>query len=287
LIRRIRAACRGLLRPNDTGQLQLLIEQTLAGQQPAAISGSNWNTAIESKNAAGATTDGFVAYKFDYTSILRARGSKSSSLKITQSPIENTPNKIRVPYSEQQLQFTPDSATVLDDVDIDRIDQEVDGTPSVQAIGILSFDQAIRTATFIFARNYRGNNRSAATAGDTGGTFQFNLTTSFKAQHLRIGHIVLVDYPQLTLNASLEFHLPLQLMDSLPRSLLSSLLPILNVHRSKLPIIMMTGMWILLDRQMPLWQVAYSVTGWCGHRYRGCLMRKLPSQMILFGLLLN
>ena len=204
LIRRIRASCRGLLRPNDTGQLQLLIEQTLAGQQPAAISGSNWNTAIESKNAAGATTDGFVAYKFDYNSILRERGSKSSSLKITQSPIENTPNKIRVPYTEQELQFTPDSATVLDDKDIDRIDQEVDGTPSIQAIGILSFDQAIRTAAFIFARNYRGNNRSAATAGDTGGTFQFNLTTSFKAQHLRIGHIVLVDYPQLTLNASLE-----------------------------------------------------------------------------------
>ncbi len=196
LIRQLRTACRSTIIPSSTtGKLQLFPDQTLAGQQPSAITGSNYATAIRSKSAGNVTTNGYVAWKFDYSSIL-PESNGQSSLQIDQLDIKDTPNRVSFPFFDEDNGYQSDSLTLVDSEDVGRVDQSVDG--NIPVAGIPNFDQAKRIAATWMARNSRGNTR-----GDTGGTYIFTFKTSFKCMHLRVGHIVLFDYPQLTMNAGL------------------------------------------------------------------------------------
>jgi hypothetical protein len=197
LIRQIRTACRSTLIPSGaTGLLQLFPDQTLAGQQPSVVPGSNYNVAIQSKLANGTVANGYVAWKFDYSSILPGNSGGESSLAIDQLDIKDSPNQIAFQFYDEDNQFQTDSLSLVDSVDIVRVDQSVDG--NIPVIGIPNFDQAKRVASVWIAKNFRGNQR-----GDTGGTYSLTFNTSFRCAHLRVGHIVLFDYTQLGIDADL------------------------------------------------------------------------------------
>ncbi len=198
LIRQMRTSCRSTLVPHPTtGALQLLPDRTLASQQPSAVAGSNYNTAVKSMNEAGTTTAGYVAYKFTYSSILKANAQGDSSFTFEQLPIQSVPNRVSFPFTDEENGFQVDSLSLVDAEDIRRSGQEVNG--SIPIIGVMNFDQASRVSANWMAVNSRGNNR-----GDSGGTYLFSLETTYKCVHLRVGHIVMVEYAQYGLNAGLE-----------------------------------------------------------------------------------
>lgn len=195
---------------NETNLLQFYIDQGLGDQQPAPITGSNDNSAYASYLATGPNAGdgtggvvdyqadgrvgvGYVAYSFDESNILLEGNEPNyrSSLKITQLPSSNTPNRIIVPFQNEAIYCVSDTGTRVDTDDYARMNQTYDST--VQMDGIPNYDQIFRRANNYMARNYRGNPRSPSTYGDTGGTFIIELkTTGLKVGHLRIGQIVSV-----------------------------------------------------------------------------------------------
>lgn len=196
LVRQIRTSCRTTMIPSSsTGLLQIFPEKTLADEQPSAVTGSNYNTAIRSKTSAGVTANGYVAWKFDYSSIIR-ESNKDSSLVIDQLDIKDSINTISFAFSDEDNQYQQDSLTLIDSNDVQRVDQQVNG--QIPVIGIPNFDQSKRVGATWLARKLRGNARQ-----DTGGSYLITIRTSFKCVHLRMGHIVLVGYAQLAIDAGI------------------------------------------------------------------------------------
>lgn len=197
VIRQVRTACRSILIPSPTtGLLQLIPEQTLAQQQSAPISGSNYNTAISSLMPDGTVANGYVAWKFDYSSILGGSGSAKSTLTIDPLDNKSGPNKLSFQFTDEDNQFQQDSLTYTDAVDIIRVGKPIEGT--IAANGLMNYDQAERVAAVFIAKNYRGNQR-----GDSGGTYNISIDTTFKCVHLAVGQLVLFDYPNLNISAGL------------------------------------------------------------------------------------
>lgn len=195
---------------NETNLLQFYIDQGIGDQQPAPITGSNDSSAYASYLATGPNAGdgtggavnyqadgrigvGYVAYNFDETNTMLEGNEPNyrSSLKITQLPSSNTPNRIIIPFQNEAIYCVSDTGTRVDTDDYTRMNQTYDST--VQMDGIPNYDQLFRRANNYMARNYRGNPRSPSTYGDTGGTFIIELKTSgIKVGHLRVGHIVSV-----------------------------------------------------------------------------------------------
>lgn len=197
ILRQLRTACRSILRPNlTTGLMQLIPEQTLGAQQPSAMAGSNYNTAIASIDATGASLPGYVAWKFDYSSILPAPDG-SSSLTLDQLDIKNCPNRVSFEFTDEDNEYQSDSLSLVDSVDVGRVTRPVDG--QIAALGILNYDQAERASATFLAKLDRGNLRR-----DTGGTYSLTFKSSFKCVNLQVGNIVLIDYPQLGINDNLS-----------------------------------------------------------------------------------
>jgi hypothetical protein len=193
VIQGIRNCCKAMLVPNgSTGLLQVFIKQTMADQQPAAITGSNNGTGISSITAAGASATGYSAYDFDESSIL-LNASGVSTLKITQRTVVDSPNSITTNFQDQDNQFVVDSMTELDPVDVTRAAQTVTGGINID--GLNSFDQGQRVFETRFAETFRGNQR-----GDSGGTLLFNFETTQKVAHLQVGQIGRFSHQQLGLS---------------------------------------------------------------------------------------
>lgn len=187
IIRSIRQAHGLLLVPeHSTGKLHLYVKQTLADQQPATISGSNYDTAVASKTAAGVTTNGYVAYKFDAASILRS--DLPISLKELPRSASDSPNRISLSFQDRTNDYAISTLSVVDSDDAGRLDgQEIAGSLAVNADGLTSYADAMRSARVNLAEIHRGN-----TAGDTRGTRVFEWDTTVRGSHLRVGHIVLM-----------------------------------------------------------------------------------------------
>lgn len=189
LIRQVRTSCRSTIVPSSEGGLfQLFPDKTLADQQPAPVDGSNFNTQLTSIKADGTAGTGYVAYRFNYSSVI-PDGSGNSTLNISQLDIKDSPNRVSFPFYDEDNTWAQDSLTVVDSNDVQLVGNPVDGT--IPCIGIPNFDQCKRITSTWIAKNNSGNSR-----GNTGGTFFIKFTTSFKCIHLRMGHIVLLDYPQ-------------------------------------------------------------------------------------------
>lgn len=179
IIRGVRQGCGGVLIPNSTtGKLQLFIEGTLASQQPSAVTGSNYNTAISSKSLTGTVTNGYVAY--DFTKYL---GGKNTSFKIQTQPLSATANRVSFGFANSERDWAGDSVAVPDTSAISRSGQEV--AEQFEAEGINTLDQAKRIAARRLARNLYGNAR-----GDAGGTEIYTWTDSFRTVRCRVGQIV-------------------------------------------------------------------------------------------------
>lgn len=179
VIRAVRQGCGGILVPNSTsGKLQLYIEGTLASQQPSAVAGSNYGTAISSKLLDGTTANGYVAY--DFTKFL---GGKQNSLKVQTQPVAAAPNRVQFQFVNSERDWALDSLSMADSDAIARAQQEVN--EQYEADGINTFDQAKRIARRRLARNLRANGR-----GDAGGTEIFSWLDSFRTVRCRVGQIV-------------------------------------------------------------------------------------------------
>lgn len=179
IIRAVRQGCGAILVANSTsGKVQIFIEGTLASQQPSAVSGSNYNTAISSKSLAGSTVNGYVAY--DFTKFLTDRGE--NSLKVNTQPINATPNKVQFGFANSEREYSGDSISIPDTAAIALAGQEV--SESFEAEGVNTLDQARRIGARRLARNLRGNIRS-----DAGGTEQYEWLDSFRMVRARMGHI--------------------------------------------------------------------------------------------------
>lgn len=179
VIRSVRQGCGAILVPNSsTGKLQIFIEGTLASQQPSAVTGSNYATAVTSKSLAGSTTNGYVAY--DFTKFL---GGRASSLKIQTPAVASAPNRVQFGFINSERDWAGDSLSMLDTAAIARTGQEV--VEQLDADGVNTFDQAKRIARRRLARNLYGNARA-----DSGGTEIYSWTDSFRTVRCRVGHIV-------------------------------------------------------------------------------------------------
>jgi hypothetical protein len=196
LIRGIRNAMKAMLYFDSlTGKLRVVIKETLGSQQPNPIDGSNYTNSISSVDVAGLDADGFVAYSFDDSNIIKENGK--SSLTISQKTNQDSPNKVTVSFLNRENQFSQDSATIVDAEDIARIGQEVFGSFSV--VGPQTFDHVRRVVNTWFAENYRGNPRydyEGSWIGDTGGTIIYDLLTTVRGIHLTVGQLCLVSDQQ-------------------------------------------------------------------------------------------
>lgn len=194
ILRVVLAGYKALLRPNKTdGKLELLIKKTLADQQPAPIAGSNYDEPVISANAAEEEADGYVAYHFNESNILRVDGVPS--LRIEQRPITDTPNRLACAFQDQDYFFTNDTLVKIDLEDVGRAKQEVAGSVAVE--GVVNWDQAARAIETTFAENFRANPRSGANGkNDTGGSWMFEWVSTARAVHLSVGDIVGLTFPK-------------------------------------------------------------------------------------------
>ena len=189
IIRGVRQSCGAILVPNSsTGKLQIFIEGTLASQQPSAVTGSNYNTAISSKSLAGVTTNGYVAY--DFTKFL---GGRTTSFKIQTPALSSAPNRVYFQFANSERDWAQDSISMPDTAGVARAGVE---TPEQYEVdGINTLDQAKRIAQRRLARNLYGNAR-----GDAGGTEIYTWVDSFRTVRCRVGQIVRISSTQFGLS---------------------------------------------------------------------------------------
>ena len=185
--------------PNsDTGLLQLFIRQTLADQQPAPVSGSNYTAGINSKTAGGAIATGYPAYLIDASVILCDGDGGPPKIRPFSLPNAQVPNRVTFAFQDQDNGHQTDS---INEVDSDAVlraggyqsGQEV--SQNFQCLGIPNFDQGIRVTNRYFAEQFRGNELA-----DARGTRLFEVECSWRVAHLRVGHIVLLRYEPMALN---------------------------------------------------------------------------------------
>ncbi len=160
-----------------TGLLELGVRSTLAVQQSAPIAGSNYNTAISSKNLAGGAINGYVAY--DFKDINIGRGSFS----ILDQPVSQSANRLSTQMIDQDRTYVEGTFSKIDTQDVTRVGQEVVG--QLEILGLQNYDQANRIISRNLALNLRGNPNN-----DTRGTERIKFTASFMALHLHIGQII-------------------------------------------------------------------------------------------------
>jgi hypothetical protein len=183
--------CAGIILGRDaaTGQMQCFIEQTLADQQPSAITGSNYSTPVASVKADGTSANGFLAYLFDGSCI------EKGTFKLAGRSLNDTPNTVSFPFQDSANQWVQDTLT-----DVDPFGYSSSGNQEIAApleiLGIENFDQGIRRGNVELAKALYGNSRF-----DAGGTELPSFRTTVKAAHLasRAGYICGISYPQLGL----------------------------------------------------------------------------------------
>lgn len=197
LIRGVRNSMKALLFFDYvSGKLKLQLKQSFASQQPSPIVGSNYNTPVASVTVQGVTQNGYAAYHFDGSNIIKKNGK--STLSITQKVNQEASNKITVPFQNRENGFSQDTSTVVDVEDVERLEQDVFGK-QFPLIGAQTFDHVRRAVITEFAEAYRGNPRldyEGSAIGDTGGTLIFDLETTIKGVHLMVGHLCLISDAQ-------------------------------------------------------------------------------------------
>ncbi len=185
LIAGVLRCCNGYLYWNQTGQLCIGINQTLADQQSSPVPGSNYNTAVSSIHADGSGGTGYAAYLFDETVI------NLKTVEFEQNATVMTPNRININFQDEDNSFVVDSLNEVDPHSVDRAGGALNPGGAVidetlNVTGISNFDQAIRIANVYIAERQYGNE-----GGDARGTRVLSFDTTVRCESLRVGHIVL------------------------------------------------------------------------------------------------
>jgi hypothetical protein len=183
--------------PNSGGALTLVVKQTLADQQPTLPDGSNYSTAVASVHADGTAGNGYVAYAFDESNIIRDNeGRGKPKFNIVQRANSDLPALVTVNWQDEDNQYVVDSLTVADLPALQRVSQNTTAAPPAE--GFANYDQVRRIVNTWFAENAWGNPRN-----DPGGTFQVQITTTFKGVKLQIGQIVMLSWAQAGISQQL------------------------------------------------------------------------------------
>ena len=198
ILQGLRNAMRAVLYfDTNTGKLKVKIKQTLGSQQPSPVLGSNYNTPVDSWTVGGTYHQGYVAYSFDYSNILKDPDTGKLQISVHQLTNNDSPNKSTTVFQNRENGYSQDSLTVVDTEDVSRLGFEVTG--SLIIIGPQTFDHVNRVSNTLLAENFRGNGRAnyeGSYIGDTGGTVIFDLVTSVKALAIGVGDICAVSDPQ-------------------------------------------------------------------------------------------
>lgn len=197
---------RAQLVPNSsTGLLTLRIRQTLADQQPSVVSGSNFNTPVQSLRADGSAASGYVAYRIDEEIIQVERRNDQDVPKFRGPyclPSAQVPNRITFQFQDRDNRYVDDSISIVDTEDVSRAGGYQAGGQQIQqqlpVIGISSFDQATRVGNCLLAESLRGNEMR-----DTRGTRFFEFESTCRLEHLHVGDIVLLQYQALVNSGAL------------------------------------------------------------------------------------
>ena len=187
----------GVAVPNSGGALTLVVKQTLADQQPTLPDGSNYSTAVASVHADGTAGNGYVAYAFDESNIIRDNeGRGKPKFNIVQRSNPDLPALVTVNWQDEDNQYVVDSLTLADLPALQRVSQNTTAAPPAE--GFANYDQVRRIVNTWFAENAWGNPRN-----DPGGTFQVQITTTFKGVKLQIGQIVMLSWAQAGISQQL------------------------------------------------------------------------------------
>ena len=179
IVRGIRQAIGALLFPGPDGRLRLRMEGPLAEQQPSAVDGSNYNTAVSSKLRDGSSANGYAAYRFDE--------SNAWGLRRVGADVSQMPNRVQFGFTDPVQGYATSTFAYTDSEDVARVSEEMPGGLQVTPEGIASYNHAWRAAKLGLAKIHRGNSN-----GDTRGTDYWEWTTSFRGCKLAIGQIVLL-----------------------------------------------------------------------------------------------
>ena len=193
IIRGVRNGARMLIYPDPaTGKLKLVVRQTLAAQQPAPVAGSNYNTAITSKLADGTTANGYVAYRFDASAILRAENG-DSTLKLSSRSNSELPTRLSLQYPDIHNNWALDSLSITDTESLVR-NSNNEAPQSFPIEGVCSHDHAKRAIAVWMAEQLRGNPRTSP-VGDAGATLVAEFESSFKTVRLELGQLCMLHMP--------------------------------------------------------------------------------------------
>jgi len=195
IVRGLRNAARLDVRMDDAGLIDIRVLQTLAGQQPSAVAGSNFDTAIRSKSASGSTVNGFAAYKFDESNILeKSNGELAISRSVEK--IRDAENSYHARFQNEYRAYTEDSVQIYEDVAVATAGK-INAT-TAPILGPVNYDQHLRTIRTLLARRFRGNPQDLPI-----GTWSFDIETTIKGSHLKVNDIVLLDVQKYNLDAGL------------------------------------------------------------------------------------
>jgi Putative phage tail protein len=133
---------------NDSGLLELRVEDTLANQQPTESTGSNAQAQLDG---------GWPAYEFgdnEVSGILRtAKGMPS--FRVYSRGSSDTPNQYTVEFQDQFNDFQQDSLALVNADDELITGQEI--TAGLPALGLPNFNQATRAMSLMLSKSIYGN----------------------------------------------------------------------------------------------------------------------------------
>lgn len=195
IVRGVRNAARLDVRMDDQGLIDVRVLQTLAGQQPSPVAGSNYNTAIRSLSASGSLVNGYAAYRFDESNILQ---KDNGELAISRSveKVRDSENSYHARFQNEYRLWTEDSVQVYEEAAVATA-SKINATSS-PVLGPVNYDQHLRTNSTLLARRFRGNPQDLPI-----GTWSFDIETTIKGSHLKVNDIVLLDVQKYNLDAGL------------------------------------------------------------------------------------
>ena len=189
----------GYMTIGQNGLLQLFINQALGDAQPSTITGSNYNTAVPTIKADNSNTNGYVAYHFNESNIVRTGSGDTTrpDLEFEQAATITTPNQIYIQFQDEDNQYVMDSVGEIDQPATLRAGGALQPGGSLipenlTVTGISNFDQAVRIANVSMAERQRGN-----AADDPRGTMVMTFGTTVKCEHLRVGNLILFSWKAL------------------------------------------------------------------------------------------
>jgi hypothetical protein len=202
-IKALLLCCNGQTRRDPvSGLLQPFIRKTLADQQPSAVPGSNYNTAITSKTAAGVTANGYAAFRFDESNISRPSPDDPPFLRMYSDPSAQVPNRLTASFQDEDNSFSRDSLSVVNPAAVARVGGYLNGeqeiVQSLNILGLSNFDQGHRVMNTFMAERNNGN-----PFNDERGTLYFEFKTDFRALHLRGGDICVLSWSKYGLSNQL------------------------------------------------------------------------------------